>query len=186
MYLLVAIAIIFFIILLYFSTYNSIVRKENAVNNAFASVDVMLNKRLELIPKLVSVVTHYMDYEKELLTNLEQLQLEYKESNSKGNRKVAIDNSMQDKLQQLHTAVMCSKELASNKNVLQLQHTLVQTEEHISAARRFYNTCVTEYNNKILSFPAIVIAKQRNLKPKQVFSIPKFDRISPDIEKLLS
>lgn len=181
----IIIGIVITVIFIYTSSYNSLIRRKNAVKNAFGSVDAMLRKRFDLIPNLVKLVKHYMEHEKELIIQIEQLQLKYNYSSTSRDEKVEIDNQLQNKLSSLQKVISGNTELSSNQNMLHLQKSLVDAEEQISAARRFYNTAVTEYNNKVQSFPASIIASQLKLRPLKVFSIPKFDRITQNMEDLL-
>jgi LemA protein len=75
-------------------------------------------------------------------------------------------------------------ELKASQNVLQLQAALNEAEEQISAARRFYNTAVTEYNNAIEMFPSSLIAQSMRLERKPVFSISEGERAAPNVGQL--
>ena len=75
-------------------------------------------------------------------------------------------------------------ELKASDNFMQLQRALNETEEQLSAARRTYNACVTDYNNMTRMFPSNLVAKLFNFKEKEVLAIPEAERDTPDVKRL--
>ena len=74
--------------------FNSLIRKKNDVENAFASIDVMLRKRYDLIPKIVEAVKAYMTYERELLTELTQLRIKALSQIITPEERVVVENRL--------------------------------------------------------------------------------------------
>ena len=74
--------------------------------------------------------------------------------------------------------------LRSSENFMQLQKTLNETEEQLSASRRTYNAAVTDYNNSVMTFPSNIIANLFSFTKKEVFAIPEEEKVNPDVKKL--
>lgn len=157
--------------------YNSLIRTKNQVDNAFGSIDVMLKNRYDLIPSLVEIVKVYMQHEKSLLQEITELRTQFL-SNDSSDDKVQLEQKIRNTMERIHVSVENYPELKAGENFIQLQQVWNETEEKISAARRFFNTAVTEYNNKIEQFPSNIIAGWMNLKRKMIFSIPDNERQS--------
>lgn len=155
--------------------YNNIIRSNNETEKAFGSVDAMLKKRYDLIPNLVEVVKQYMIHESTVLTDVTKLRTMMNEDIST-EEKVDLHNSISKKVSGLLYNVENYPDLKANQNFLHLQASWNEAEEQISAARRFYNTAITEYNNSIQTFPSSIIAKQLGFTHKNVFEISEEER----------
>ncbi len=164
------------VILLFILIYNGLIGKKNQVENAFASIDTMLKKRYDLIPNLVSAVKTYMTHEKEVLTQITAYRSQAMSGNLSSEEKVELDNKITKTMGGIMVAVENYPDLKSNTNFIQLQRTLNEVEEQISASRRFYNTAVTEYNNAVEMFPSSIIAGMKGMTRKKVFEIPEVER----------
>ena len=133
--------------------YNSLVGKRNQAENAFATIDVMLKKRYDLIPNLVTIAKQYAEHEKEVFTKVAQIRNQnYKEMTD--NDKMELDKTFNQAGERLIVLAESYPELKASENFLQLQRSLNETEEQLAAARRTYNAAVTDYNNKVESFPS--------------------------------
>ena len=75
-------------------------------------------------------------------------------------------------------------QLKASENFIQLQRTLNETEEQLSASRRTFNACVTEYNNAVMTFPTNLLAGMFGFTKKEVFSIPETERSNPQVKDL--
>ena len=166
--------------------YNSLISKKNQVDNAFASVDVLLKKRTDLIPNLVSTVQNYMQYEKNTLVELTRLRSRAMSGQVSADERVELENKISRSIGGLLVAVENYPELKANQNFMQLQGALNEIEEQISAARRFYNSAVTDYNNAVEMFPTNLIAGQMNYRLKRVFEINEQERQNVNIKNLFN
>ncbi|GMQ58269.1 LemA family protein [Vallitalea sediminicola] len=164
--------------------YNSIVRKKNQIKNAFAGIDVQLKKRYDLIPNLVATVKEYMQHEKELLTRITELRTKASSPNLSNNEKLQLDQQTNSAMKEFNVAVENYPDLKANTNFVNLQRTLFEVEEQLSAARRFYNSAVTDYNNSIMTFPSNVIASIGGFKSEEVFSISSEERENVSVKDL--
>src|SRR5690349_22592299 len=135
--------------------YNVLVRDRNRVAQAWSDVDVQLTRRHELVPQLVEIVKGYASYERALLTNLAEL-------------RGASANAGVKKLLAL---VEAYPNLKANENFADLHTKLVDTENQIQYARRYYNGAVNLFNNRIQQFPDLVIARAFNFQPAEFFDL---------------
>lgn len=174
--LIIIIAIGAVLLLFVISLYNGLIRKKNEVDNAFGGIDVQLKKRYDLIPNLIATVKQYMTHEKELLTKVTELRAKAVEGNLSNDEKVDVDNQISSAVKGIMVAVENYPDLKANENFLNLQRTMNEVESQISAARRTYNSAVTDYNNGIQTFPGNMMAGMMGLKSKRVFEIPEVER----------
>jgi LemA protein len=149
--------------------YNGLIRQKNEVENAFGSIDTLLKKRCDLIPNLVSTVAQAMNFEKSILTEISRLRSQVLASRFDAERRMPLENQLSQAMTTLIGTIEAYPDLKSNRNLLHLQGTLLEVEEQISAARRFYNRAVTDYNNGIEMFPSNVIANAMRYSRKAVF-----------------
>ncbi|NLV19740.1 MAG: LemA family protein [Bacteroidetes bacterium] len=180
-YLLVLVA---FLALISLILYNSLIRKKNDVENAFASVDVMLKKRYDLIPALVDAVKGYMNYEKDLLKEITELRARALSDNLTGEERVKIENKIRKNLADILVAVENYPDLKANQNFLKLQGAINETEEQLAASRRAFNAAVTVFNNAVEVFPSNVMASLMKYERKTLFDIPESEKVKPDISPL--
>ena len=152
------------------STYNSLVKNRNAVEEAFSTMDVYLKKRWDLIPNIVASVKGYAKHEAETLEKViaarnggyQALSDEEKlKANAELSRGLAAINALAERY----------PDLKANENFLNLNGQLQKTEEDIANARKFYNAVVKAYNNKVEMFPSSIIASMFKFARKQMFVV---------------
>lgn len=175
-----------FVVFVFIAIYNSFIKKKNQVENAFASIDIMLKKRYDLIPNLIETVKSYMKHEKELLTKVTELRSKAINPNVSADEKVAIDNEVRQTLGGIMVAVEQYPDLKASQNFMQLQASFNEIEEQISAARRFYNSAVLEYNNAVEMFPSSIIAQIMNFSKRNFFEIPDVERQNVSAKNLFN
>ena len=177
----VLLAIVVVVVLIPVMMYNSLVNKKNQVANVFASIDALLKKRFDLVPNLVETVKTYMKHEKSLLTEVTEMRAKAVSGRLSDDDRIQLDNQLTKALGGIMVAVENYPDLKANQNFLQLQASLNEIEEQISAARRAYNATVTTYNNAIEMFPTNIMASMMNYKLKNLFEIPEEERKSVDV-----
>jgi len=175
-----AVVVIAIVVLLY----NSLIAKKNQVTNVFGTIDAMLKKRYDLLPKLITTVKTYMQHERTLLEEITKMRAEAVSGRLSDDEKVDLDNRVTKALGGIMVAVENYPDLKANQNFLQLQGTMNEVEEQISAARRAYNAAVTDYNNAVEMFPTNILASMMNYKLKKVFEIGAEQRQDIDTDKL--
>ena len=157
--------------------YNIMLKKRNKVKTAFSSLDVMLKKRYDLMPNLVSMVQKYMLHESDLLTKLTQLRTKAQNTSSI-DESIELNNQIDDMMRMLNVSVEGYPELKSNQNFLHMQAVLNEVEEQISAARRTYNAHVEVYNTFIGMIPMNIFALIFRFKQYKLFEISEAERES--------
>ena len=171
------IAIILIVILLFgVFFYNSLIGKKNQVTNAFSAIDVMLKKRFDLIPNLVEVVKQYTSYEQETLSKIVELRAKATSGTISDAERTQIDSQLSASVKGLMVNVENYPDLKANINFINLQTTWTESEEQIAAARRSYNSSVTEYNNAIMMFPGNLLAGMLNFYPVSVLETAPEER----------
>ena len=155
--------------------YNTMLKKRNKVKTAFSSMDVMLKKRYDIMPNLVSMVQKYMTHENDLLTKLTELRAKAQSTNSI-DESIEINNQIDKKKKKLNVSVEGYPELKSNQNFLHMQAVLNDVEEQISAARRTYNAHVESYNTFIGMIPINIFALLFRFKQYKLFEITETER----------
>ena len=142
------------------STNNALVRLKNKVEEAWATIDVYLKKRYDLIPNLVETVKGYASHE---TTTLEKV-ISARNIAAKavaGEERIAAENQLTSSLRTFLNVVSESyPELKANTNFLDLQNQLKKIEGELEGARRYYNGNVKAFNTKIELFPSSIVAKR--------------------------
>ena len=166
--------------------YNSLIGKKNQVQNAFASIDVQLKQRYDLIPNLVSAVKQYMQHEEKVLTNITEMRAKAVSGNLSNDEKVAMDNQISKALSGIMVAVENYPDLKASQNFMQLQASLNEVEEKISASRRAYNASVTSYNDAVQMFPTNIMASMMGFQIKEWFKAPEAQRENVSVKDLFN
>ncbi len=160
------------------STYNSLVQLQENVSNRWSQVENVYQRRLDLIPRLIAVVSGYAVHEKDTflaLTNL-RAQIAHKEITlSKADAKTlnkydAAQTELGRHLRHLMLVSESYPQLQANESFLQLQDQLAGTENRIVVERQRFNTAVREFNVTLQRFPQRYIAKCMGLKRLPYFS----------------
>lgn len=159
-----------------YGMYTSLIKQKNKVNEAMSGIDVQLNKRYSLIPNILTIAQKFMEHETELFGTITELR-----SRAAGIRstqdtiaeKINLDNQIAAKMGQLMVNVENYPQLKSDQPMMTAMQTYSETEEHIAAARRFYNSAVNEINNSIEIFPSSIIAGMLGLKVFPFFEAPE-------------
>lgn len=161
--------------------YNSIIVARNRVKEAWSDIDVQLKRRYNLIPNLLETVKGYAAHEKEVFEKVTEARAKALSAQSPKEQAEA-ENFLSATLKSLFAVVENYPELKANENFLHLQQELVDTEDKIQAARRFYNSNVRDFNIKIQVFPNSIIASLINAKPFEFFEVEKEETETPKVE----
>lgn len=175
-----------FLLLLGIILSNILTARRNEADNAFASVDAYLKKRFDLIPNLVAAVQQYMVHEKSVLTEITALRSEAMKTGLSNDEAIEINNRMNRALHSVNVAMENYPDLKANTNILQLQASLNEVEEQLSAARRTYNATVLSFNNGVQLFPSSLIASMRGLRTRAYLETPDKERNNIDVDALFN
>ena len=174
------------IIIIGIRIYNDLIRHKNQVSKSFSTVDVLLKKRWDLIPNLVSVVKHHMEFEQQTLAEITRLRSQVMSGDISPQQRLTLENQISRSMNNIVALMENYPELKSEQHVNQLLESLNETEEQISAARRFYNTAVTEYNNALEMFPSNLVANYMKYQSKQLFVTPAEERANVNVGQLFT
>lgn len=166
----VILAIVILLILIIISIYNSLVTLRQRARNAFAQMDVQLQRRFDLIPNLVDTVKGYMKHESEVLEKVTALRTSWANATTVA-EKSELDNQLSGTLKTIMAVSENYPDLKANQNFSELQEELRATENKIAASRQFYNDSVTRYNTKLQVVPSNIIAGIFGFKPEDMFKV---------------
>lgn len=173
--LIVAIAIIAILIIAGVAYKNSFVILTNQVEEAFATMDVYLKKRWDLIPNLVETVKGYAKHEKDTFKDVIELRNSgYSKMSS--DEKITANNKLQHGIARIMALAENYPELKASENFKDLNAQLNEVEKDISNARKFYNGAVKNYNNKVQLIPGCIFAALFGYHKKEMFSISENER----------
>lgn len=151
-------------------TYNSLVKFRMRVDEAWSDITVQLKRRADLIPSLVETVKGYASHEKQVFENVTRARAETISAQTPAEASVA-ENHMQQALKSIFAVAEAYPQLQASQNFLHLQGELVDTENKIQAARRFYNGGVREYNTKIQVFPNNIFVRMFGFTERDFFEV---------------
>ncbi len=155
------------ILVLLYVAYVQLIARKNKVREALASIDVQLKKRYDLIPNILFMANKFMEHERHLLDDITKLRTEAVKMTSNFDnvsQKIALDKEIQNKMGQLMVSVENYPQLKSDQTMLQAMTTYNEVEEHIAAARRFYNSAVLDLNNAVETIPTKWFAESLGIK----------------------
>jgi LemA protein len=162
--------------------YNLFVRDRNLIKEAWSGIDVQLKRRHNLIPNLVASVKGYSQHEKTLLEDITQKRSEAVKSESI-KEKAPAESDLSGMLKNLFIAVENYPDLKASENFLNLQNQLVEIEDQLQYARRYYNGAVRNYNIRVESFPSNFIAWIFNFKQDNFFEITlATEKATPEVK----
>jgi LemA protein len=149
--------------------YNRLVRLRNEVDTGWANIDVQLQRRADLIPNLVETVRAYAAHERGVFEEVTRARAELQRAGTPGSAADA-NEGLTAALGRLFAVAEAYPELQASANFLELQNDLTDTEDKISAARRYYNATVMRFNTAVQSIPWLLIAKPLGFREREFFS----------------
>lgn len=180
---LIVIGVVFFLPIVYVVlTYNTLVALRNHIRDAWSNIDTELKRRYDLIPNLVATVKGYAAHEKEIFEHVTHLRAQCMTSRGSVQQQAVNEVQLVGALQQLLGVVENYPQLKADQHYLKLPKELVNTEDRIQAARRFYNGNVRDYRNKCETFPSSIIAGMFGFQPEDYFQVSPSIREVPDMD----
>jgi LemA protein len=181
--LLILVVVVFLLPVIYIVlTYNTLVALRNHIRDAWGNIDTELKRRYDLIPNLVATIKGYAAHEKEIFKRVTQLRAQCLASQGAPHEQAADENQLVKALQGLLAVVENYPQLKADQHFLNLQQELVNTEDRIQAARRFFNGNVRDYRNKCETFPSSIIANTFGFEPQDYFRVHPSVREVPDTD----
>jgi LemA protein len=162
--------------------FNRLVRHANLVREAWSGIDVQLKRRHDLVPNLVEVVQSYARYERDLMEDVTRLRagarppLPTRELQDQ-------ENGLSDSLRGVLAVAEAYPELLANRSFLRLQEQLVEIENQLQMARRYYNGTVRDYNTIAEQFPSNLVATLFRFPLQPFFQVESAtERALPQVE----
>ncbi|RKR75007.1 LemA family protein [Frondihabitans australicus] len=154
----------------FWATYNSLVTLKVRVDEAWSDITVQLKRRGDLIPNIISSVKGYASHESGVFESVTKARAETLSATTPAEAAVA-ETHLQQSLKSIFAVAEAYPQLQASQNFLQLQSELVDTEDKIQGARRFYNGGVREFNTKTQVFPNTVFAKRLGFTNRDFFEV---------------
>ncbi len=163
-------------------TYNGLVRLRNHCRESWAGIDTELKRRYDLIPRLVEVVKGYARHEREVFERVAEARAAALASNGSPSSQARDENALVGAMKGLFAVIERYPDLKASSNFLALQTELVNTEDRIAAARRFYNANVRDFNTRREVFPANLLAGLFGFGREEFFEVEDHTiRVAPAV-----
>lgn len=177
----IILAIVLILIVAFWGTYNSLVKLNERVNEAWSDITVQLKYRADLIPNLVETVKGYAKHEKSAFEDVTKARAAV--MGAKDVKSTAeAERSLEGALSKIFAIAEAYPELKANTNFQQLQLQLQDVEDKVQAARRFYNAGAKELNTKIKVFPSNIINNMvGHFKTREYYEVAETEKAT--IEK---
>lgn len=157
---LIILGLVLALIIYLVSVYNSIIRLNERVKEAWSGITVILKLRADLIPNLVNTVKGYAKHEKETFEEVTKARTAVMSARNVAET-AAAEKSLQGALSKVFAIAESYPELKASENFQKLQDQLVDTEEKLQASRRFYNAGARDFNTRIIQFPVNILFGSR-------------------------
>ncbi|MBQ6546713.1 MAG: LemA family protein [Bacilli bacterium] len=177
----IIIAIVILLLVYIFVTINSFVKLKNQVKEAFATMDVYLKKRWDLIPNIVETVKGYAKHEKDTLEDIAKLRNQIYD-NLDNSEKIDTNKQVAPQISKLIALAEAYPELKADKNFRDLSNQLSQVEDEIAHSRKYYNATVRVYNNKVQMIPSNIIAHLLGYKAEKMFEAKEEEKENIKVE----
>lgn len=167
----IIIAVILIVLIIYVAaTYNSLIRGQVTIEEAFSTMDVYLKKRFDMIPNLVETVKGYAKHEESTLAGIVKLRNQNYDSMSE-EEKLQTGAAISQMVPKIMALAEAYPDLKANQNFLDLSSQLGQVENDIANARKFYNGAVKKYNLSVQMFPSCLIAGLFHFSAKKMYEV---------------
>ena len=181
MWIYIIIAIIVLIVIYALALYNSFVKLNNKVKEAFSTMDVYLKKRWDLIPNIVEIVKGYAKHEKDTLKEVVELRNSTYDKMS-DEEKIKTNEQLSSGINKIMALAEAYPDLKANENFKDLSKQLTKVEDDITNSRKYYNGVVRIYNNKVEMFPSNIFAGLFGYKSKAMFEVSANERENVKVE----
>jgi LemA protein len=177
----VSVAVVLLVALVFVVLYNRLVRLRNRTENAWAQVDVQLQRRHDLIPNLIETVKGYASHERDVFAEVTATRTSAQAA--KGvEQQAKAENALTAALGRLFAVAEAYPALRATENFQNLQEQLDETENKIAVGRQIYNDAVYSYDTATETVPTNVVANVLNFEPKRYFEIEDHSRATPQVE----
>lgn len=161
--------------------YNGFVARRNAMRNAYASIDVQLKKRWDLVPNLVATVKGYASHEKEVFESIIKARQGVQSTAAGTSERFQNEEKLGAGVSRLMMLAEAYPDLKAGTQFLNLQRNLTEIESQLAASRRAYNAAVTDVNEGVEMFPGSLFAKLFGFQTAAWFEAQSNERQNHDI-----
>ena len=153
--------------------FNRIVGLRNRAAAAWSDIDVQLKRRHDLVGNLVEVVKGYAAHERSTLEEVTRMRVRAQETLDEGSPAATgeVESGLAQRIGKLFAVVEAYPELKASESFSSLHHALVDVEDHLQNARRYYNAVVRDLNTRIQSFPDMLIAGLFRFREREFFKL---------------
>lgn len=166
----IALLVVIIIVCWAISARNSFVRMENQYEEAFHNIDIYLKKRYDLIPNLVETVKGYAKHESGTLESVVAARSKAQSASTTA-EKIEANAELTQTMRNFNMVMERYPELKANTNFLDLQNQLKNIEYELANVRKYYNATIKQFNTKIRTFPASIIAGVMKLEKQPYFEL---------------
>ena len=177
----IIIIVVAIIIVYALSQYNSFIKLDNKVKEAFSTMDIYLKKRWDLIPNIVDTVKGYAKHEKDTLESIIGIRSGAYD-NMKLDEKIAKNEEINKGINKLMAIAEAYPDLKANENFKDLSKQLTKVEDEIAQSRKYYNATVRVFNNKVEMFPSNIFANIFGYKRRSMFAITDEEKNNIKVE----
>lgn len=161
----IVVGIVLLVVIIYvISISNSLNKAIVKIDEASSGIDVSLNKRYDVLTKMIDVVKGYTKYEQETIFKSVELR-----QNMTIQEKNQVNKTIEENMTKINMIAENYPNLKASENYKILQKAIADVEEHLQASRRLYNANISSYNQKIVTFPSSIIAGCKGLKKREFF-----------------
>lgn len=170
------------LLLWFFGTYNGLVRLRQHIRESWHDIDVQLKRRYDLIPNLVETVKGYAKHERELLERLVAARTRAAANHGPVASQGEDERPVVASLRQVLALQESYPDLKADRSFLALQEELIDTEDRIAAARRFFNGNVRDFNSRCETIPSSSVASLFGFRPESFWEVEEAShRERPDV-----
>lgn len=163
--------------------FNRLVRDRNLVRAGLSDIDVQLQRRGDLVPRLVETVRAYASYERNVLEEVTTLRSRAADASDVADRDRA-EAELAGGIKRLLLLAEDYPDLKASDNFRQLMDELVSVEDHLQHARRYYNGAVRQFNTRVQQFPDLIVARALGFREAGFFSADIEARVVPEVRGL--
>ena len=161
--------------------YNKMIKLRNLVNEAYATMDVYLKKRADIIPNMVAAARGYAKHEKEIFANADKAISAWSGEERNRSTRFLRENELDTTVSSMKALCERYPQINASENFLALQNELHDVEKDIANARKYYNGVVNSYNSTMQTFPANIAAFLLGFRKEQLFVASVLERESVSI-----
>ncbi|AMV40286.1 LemA family protein [Planctomyces sp. SH-PL62] len=161
-------------------TYNRLVSLSRRADGAWSDIDVQLKRRWDLVPALVETVKGYARHESATLEEVVQARTKATQAGTVPERG-ATEQTLSGAVGRLFAVAEAYPELKAGQNFQELHRSLVDVENHVQYARRYYNAVIRDLNTLIEGFPSSLVASASGFSPRAFFQIEEGERATPRV-----